>query len=104
MNAEYCFETFEEDIKEWGFDEVILHHQDLKDFVRTANGCAPKFVFRELVTLFVLIHNFIIEEGIVNIEDLDHCQPKLLNLTESELNRKFKYIRFTLPALKELKL
>lgn len=83
---------------------MILSHTDLREFVRTANGCAPKTIFKELVALFVLIHKFIEEEGIATIEELDLNQSKLLNIPEEDLNRMFKYIRFTLPALKELKL
>jgi hypothetical protein len=60
----YCFETLEEDIKEWGFADVVLPHRDFNDFVRTTNGCAPKFIFKELVTLFVHFHSFFIDENI----------------------------------------
>ena len=83
---------------------MVLRNKDLNDFVRTTNGCAPKFVFKELVTLFVHIHNFIEEEGITTIEELDFSQSKLLNMADSDLNKMFKHIRFGLPALKELKM
>ena len=63
----YCFESFEDDVKEWGYGDVILTHRDLNDFVRTANGCAPKFVFRELVVLFMHVHQIIEESGIRTI-------------------------------------
>lgn len=53
INALYCFESFEDDVREWGFAEVLLANPALAEFAKTANGCAPKFVFKELLTLFV---------------------------------------------------
>lgn len=59
MNVVYCFEGFEEDVREWGFGDTILDNHSLYEFTKTVNGCAPKFVFKELVELIVKIHNFI---------------------------------------------
>ena len=54
-------------MKEWGFADVIFSHKRLQDFSKIANGCAPKFVFRELVTLIVCIHNLFLDEHVRTI-------------------------------------
>lgn len=59
MNAVYCFDSLDEDVKEWGYEDVLLDNRGLCDFIKTVNGCAPNFVFRELVTLIVQVHNFL---------------------------------------------
>ena len=104
MSATYCFETLEEDLREWGYAEVIFSHPGLWDFVKTVNGCAPKFVFRELVSLFVEISEVIIGSGAESMVELDLSGAPFLAASEGELNRAFKYIRFSNGALKELKM
>lgn len=100
LNAQYCFESFEEDIRQWGLADPILTIPSLADFAKTVNGCAPKFVFRELVTLFAAVHRFIQDEGIDSVEKLQSCEEKLLNLPEGDLAKQYKYIRFAPAALR----
>ena len=104
LNAQYCFDSLEQDVREWGFWELLSAHPALWDFVRTVNGCAPRFVFRELVVLIVGICEVIAKEEISSIEELDLSQTTFMNASESDLNRLFKYIRFSPAALKELKI
>jgi hypothetical protein len=67
LNSTYCFETLEEDLRDWGFHDIITSHQPLWDFVKTVNGCAPKFVFQELVILIVGIYRCLESEGVETI-------------------------------------
>jgi anti-sigma regulatory factor (Ser/Thr protein kinase) len=53
LNPAYCFDSLDEDLKEWGYGLLLTEHPALADFLKTINGCAPRFVFKELVALVV---------------------------------------------------
>ena len=70
MSEVYCFDSYEQDIREWGHADEIFSNKELNDFVRTVNGCAPRLVFRELVTLFVHVIQVLREEKIGTLKEL----------------------------------
>jgi hypothetical protein len=100
INPAYCFDSLDDDLREWGCAPILATHPALADFLKTVNGCAPRFVFRELVALVVGLAEAMLAEGVVAVDELDLGQVGFLNSAETELNRRFKYLRFSPAALR----
>ena len=56
------------------------------------------------MVLIVGICEVIEKEELTSIEELDLSQTTFMNASENDLNKLFKYIRFSAAALKELKI
>ena len=68
LHPAYCFDSLEEDLKEWGCTPLLAAHPQLADFLKTINGCAPRFVFKEIVALVMGIAEALLGEGVENAE------------------------------------
>ena len=81
VRTEYCFERWGEAVREGGGEETLLGHPRLAEFTRTLNGCAPKFVYHELVGLIMTVHRYVEDEGLQRAEELENSLDKVLPLS-----------------------
>lgn len=100
ISPAYCFDSLDQDLREWGHAPLLADHPSLAHFIRTINGCAPRFVFREVVSLVMGLAEALLDAEVGRSDQLDLGQVPLLALPEVELNRRFKYLRFSPIALR----
>ena len=48
---DYCFDTVEDDIKDWNFHEIIKN-SELFNLAKSMTGIGPKVVLREIFAIF----------------------------------------------------